>query len=99
VARVVLLCAEQPVFVIAAKTRHPGTSFVSKAENGVNAATRIGTSVDVITEKDQDVLFSDVLAQLFEKVEKCCEISVDVSDHHCRHGKEREDKVAVCLAV
>ena len=82
----VVLRAFQPVLVITQEADHIGAAFVSKRQDGLNATFRIGASVDVIAEKDHHVLICDFRAQLSEKVEQCCKISVDVSYRDCRHG-------------
>ena len=90
--RIILLRAQQPVLVITTEAHHFSAAFVSKGEYGLNAPSRIGSSVDVIPEKDHHVPFSDFVAQLPEKVEQRCEISVDVSDRHCSHAKTMENQ-------
>ena len=58
----VLSRAQQPLFVIPLEAHNLGGAFVSKRKNGVYATSRVGPSVEVIAEEDQDVAFSDCTA-------------------------------------
>jgi hypothetical protein len=80
VAGVVLLRTQQPVLVISPEADNFRPSLASKREDGVDTPSCIGSSVDVVPEKHQDISLPEFVAELAEQVDEGREIPVDVPD-------------------
>ena len=87
-ARVVGLGPQQPVFVVPSETHDLGWTFVAKAKNCVDAASRIRAAVDVIAEEYDDVSGPHDVANLLEQIREGWQIPVDVADGYGGHDDQ-----------
>jgi hypothetical protein len=78
---------QQPVLVVAAKTDHSSRGSLTKFENGIYAFPGVRSSIDIVTEKDDDTSGRDRIAELGEKIVERREISVDVTNCYRAHTR------------
>jgi hypothetical protein len=67
-ARVVAICAKQPLLVIPEQRYHTPRHGLSKVNYPLNATLRIGSAIDVVPKKDDGVVFGNLSRNPIEKI-------------------------------
>jgi hypothetical protein len=84
-ASVVLIGAEQPLFVIPEQRHHESLRRTLKIDDSLDTSLRIGTPIDVVPEKDNYVLRTDLQRDPTEKVVQGREVAVHITDRYRAH--------------
>ena len=76
---------QQPLFVIPKKRNNATIGFASELEDSFDTSPAIRTAVNIISQKHDGVVVSDLRSNPRYQVVECGQVAVDVADRHDRH--------------
>ena len=91
---------QHPVLVVAAEADDRRRHLTREGENRVDAALRIGTSIDVIPERHYRIAAGDFRPKLVKEIRQRSKVSVDVANRYrCHRAPETRALRTVAVSI